>query len=72
MKKEQDNNLIDYNKTYNEIYHKVMKQLNEKQNNQNLNALLDPEIKNEVQTINQKCEYCLFNSLYFIFYFRIK
>jgi hypothetical protein len=63
MKKEQDNNLIDYNKTYNEIYHKVMKQLNEKQNNQNLNALLDPEIKNEVQTINQKCEYCLFNDI---------
>lgn len=63
MKKEQDNNLIDYNKTYNEIYHKVMKQLNEKQNNQNLNAILDPEIKNEVQTINQKCEYCLFNDI---------
>ena len=63
MKKEQDNNLIDYNKIYNEIYHKVMKQLNEKQNNQNLNALLDPEIKNEVQTINQKCEYCLFNDI---------
>lgn len=63
MKKEQDNNIIDYNKTYNEIYHKVMKQLNEKQNNQNLNALLDPEIKNEVQTINQKCEYCLFNDI---------
>lgn len=63
MKKEQDNNLIDYNKIYNGIYHKVMKQLNEKQNNQNLNALLDPEIKNEVQTINQKCEYCLFNDI---------
>jgi hypothetical protein len=63
MKKEQDNNLIDYNKIYNEIYHKVMKQLNEKQNNQNLNALLDPEIKNEVQQINQKCEYCLFNDI---------
>lgn len=63
MKKEQDNNLIDYNKKYNEIYHKVMKQLNEKQNNQNLNALLDPEIKNEVQQINQKCEYCLFNDI---------
>jgi hypothetical protein len=40
-----------------------MGQLNEKQNNQNLNALLDPEIKNEVQTINQKCEYCLFNDI---------
>lgn len=63
MKKEQDNNLIDYNKIYNEIYHKVMKQLNEKQNNQNLNALLDPEIKNEVQQINQKCEYCLFKDV---------
>jgi hypothetical protein len=63
MKKEQDNNIIDYNKIYNEIYHKVMGQLNEKQNNQNLNALLDPEIKNEVQTINQKCEYCLFNDI---------
>lgn len=63
MKKEQDNNLIDYNKKYNEIYHKVMKQLNEKQNNQNLNALLEPEIKNEVQQINQKCEYCLFNDI---------
>lgn len=63
MKKEQDNNIIDYNKIYNEIYHKVMKQLNEKQNNQNLNALLDPEIKNEVQQINQKCEYCLFNDI---------
>lgn len=63
MKKEQDNNLIDYNKIYNEIYHKVMKQLNKKQNNQNLNALLDPEIKNEVQQINQKCEYCLFNDI---------
>lgn len=63
MKKEQDNNLIDYNKTYNEIYHKVMKQLNEKQNNQNLNALLDPEIKNEVKRINQKCEYCLFKDV---------
>ncbi len=63
MKKEQDNNLIDYNKKYNEIYHNVMKQLNEKQNNQNLNALLDPEIKNEVQHINQKCEYCLFNDI---------
>ena len=63
MKKEQDNNLIDYNKLYNEIYHKVMKQLNEKQNNQNLNALLDPEIKNEVKKINQKCEYCLFKDV---------
>jgi hypothetical protein len=63
MKKEQDNNIIDYNKIYNEIYHKVMGQLNEKQNNQNLNALLDPEIKNEVQQINQKCEYCLFNDI---------
>lgn len=63
MKKEQDNNLIDYNKIYNEIYHKVMKQLNEKQNNQNLNALLDPEIKNEVKRINQKCEYCLFKDV---------
>jgi hypothetical protein len=63
MKKEQDNNIIDYNKIYNEIYHKVMGQLNEKQNNKNLNALLDPEIKNEVQTINQKCEYCLFNDI---------
>jgi PHD/YefM family antitoxin component YafN of YafNO toxin-antitoxin module len=63
MKKEQDNNIIDYNKIYNEIYHKVMKQLNEKQNNQNLNALLDTEIKNEVQQINQKCEYCLFNDI---------
>jgi hypothetical protein len=63
MKKEQDNNIIDYNKIYNEIYHKVMNQLNEKQNNQNLNALLDPEIKNEVQQINQKCEYCLFNDI---------
>lgn len=63
MKKEQDNNIIDYNKIYNEIYHKVMKQLNEKQNNQNLNALLDPELKKEVQTINQKCEYCLFNDI---------
>ena len=67
MKKEQDNNLIDYNKMYNEIHHKVMKQLNEKQNNQNLNALieplLEPEIKNEVQQINQKCEYCLFNDI---------
>lgn len=63
MKKEQDNNLIDYNKMYNEIHHKVMKQLNEKQNNQNLNALLDPEIKNEVKKINQKCEYCLFKDV---------
>jgi PHD/YefM family antitoxin component YafN of YafNO toxin-antitoxin module len=63
MKKEQDNNIIDYNKIYNEIYHKVMNQLNETQNDQNLNALLDPEIKNEVQTINQKCEYCLFNDI---------
>lgn len=63
MKKEQDNNLIDYNKIYNEIYHKVMKQLNEKQNDQNLNALLDTEIKNEVQTINQKCDYCTFNDV---------
>ena len=63
MKKEQDNNLIDYNKIYNEIYHKVMKQLNEKQNNQNLNALLDPEMKNEVKKINQKCEYCLFKDV---------
>lgn len=67
MKKEQDNNLIDYNKMYNEIHHKVMKQLNEKQNNQNLNALieplLEPEIKNEVQQINQKCEYCLFKDV---------
>ena len=40
-----------------------MKQLNEKQNNQNLNALLDPEIKNEVKRINQKCEYCLFKDV---------
>lgn len=63
MKKEQDNNLIDYNKKYNEIYHKVMKQLNEKQNNQNLNALLEPEMKNEVKKINQKCEYCLFKDV---------
>lgn len=63
MKKEQDNNLIDYNKIYNEIYHKVMKQLNEKQNNKNLNALLDPEMKNEVKKINQKCEYCLFKDV---------
>lgn len=63
MKKEQDNNIIDYNKIYNEIYHKVMGQLNEKQNNQNLNALIEPELKNEVQTINQKCEYCLFNDI---------
>lgn len=63
MKKEQDNNLIDYNKMYNEIHHKVMKQLNEKQNNQNLNALIEPELKNEVQQINQKCEYCLFNDI---------
>ena len=45
MKKEQDDNLIDYNKIYNEIYHKVMKQLN------------------EVQTINQKCDYCMFNDV---------
>lgn len=44
MKKEQDNNNIDYNK----IYNKVMGQLNEKK---------------EVQTINQKCEYCLFNDI---------
>ena len=67
MKKEQDNNLIDYNKMYNEIQHKVMKQLNEKQNNQNLNALLEPllepEMKNEVKKINQKCEYCLFKDV---------
>lgn len=67
MKKEQDNNLIDYNKMYNEIHHKVMKQLNEKQNNQNLNALieplLEPEMKNEVKKINQKCEYCLFKDV---------
>lgn len=66
MKKEQDNNLIDYNKIYNEIYHKVMKQLNEKQNNQNLNALIEPELKKgkkEVQTINQKCNYCTFNDV---------
>lgn len=63
MKKEQDNNLIDYNKIYNEIYHKVMKQLNEKQNNQNLNAIRYPELKKEVQQINQKCEYCLFNDI---------
>lgn len=66
MKKEQDNNLIDYNKIYNEIYHKVMKQLNEKQNNQNLNAILDTELKKEkkeVQNINQKCNYCTFNDI---------
>jgi hypothetical protein len=44
MKKEQDNNIIDYNK----IYNKIMGQLNE---------------KNEVQQINQKCEYCLFNDI---------
>lgn len=59
MKKEQDNNNIDYNKTY----RKVMEQLNKKQNNQNFNAIRYPEIKNEVQTINQKCEYCLFNDI---------
>lgn len=47
----------------NKRYHKAMKQLNEKQNNQNSNTLLDPELKKEVQTINQKCEYCLFNDI---------
>lgn len=61
MKKEQDNNIIDYNKKYNEIYHKVMKQLNE--TDQNLNNISIPEVKTEVQTINQKCEYCLFNDI---------
>ena len=40
-----------------------MKQLNEKQNDQNLNAILDTELKNEVQTINQKCDYCTFNDI---------
>lgn len=71
MKKEQDNNIIDYDKTYN----KVMKQLNEKQNNQNLSPLFDPENldvifntelkkeKKEVQQINQKCNYCTFNDV---------
>lgn len=47
----------------NKRYHKAMKQLNEKQNNQNSNTLLDPDLKKEVQTINQKCEYCLFNDI---------
>lgn len=64
MKKEQNNNNIDYNKTY----HKVMGQLKENIQNtlfdpENLNILFDPEIKNEVQQINQKCEYCLFNDI---------
>lgn len=57
MKKEQNNNNIDYNKTY----RKVMEQL--KENNQNFNAIRYPELKKEVQQINQKCEYCLFNDI---------
>lgn len=63
MKKQQDDNIIDYNEIYNKIYYKVMKQLNEPQNNQNLNALLDPVLKTDVQEINQKCKYCLFNDI---------
>lgn len=59
MKKQQDINNINYNK----IYNKIMKQLNETQIVQNLNDISVPEIKTEVQQINQKCEYCLFNDI---------
>ena len=59
MKKDNNINIINYDK----IYNKIMKQLNEKENDQKLNAIRYPEIKTEVQQINQKCEYCLFNDI---------
>ena len=59
MKKDNNINIINYDK----IYNKIMKQLNEKENDQNLNDISVPEIKNEVQEINQKCKYCLFNDI---------
>lgn len=59
MKKDNNINIINYDK----IYNKIMKQLNEKENDQNLNDISVPEIKTEVQQINQKCEYCLFNDI---------